>query len=316
MAEVRWARDSTPSSTRYAAAVSGADLGTELRVPAHLPQRLGLIAGLDPGPQPLPGDLAGPVVQGVKSGVVSCLKAGRPDRDEGEVHEVQQRLRTGSGLVLRSQLTGANQKLLDLGVVGRLLRLGQLEFRQGRRLGGGQSLLDHPLGLDTEGQPVLGMAEPCLLLGPIARPLEERQHGLPRLDDHLLAKLDRLGQDDLFLGGQERGPTDLVEVDPDGVVHADGVGGDGLDFGGSWLFELLGIQNRWPIQDNLACRRRRRVRPAFAHRLLTQIQRQGSIDHRSSYIFHIAPPPLAQRLRSPNTGRTGTWHGRGPTFRD
>ena len=49
---------------------------------------------------------------------------------------------------------------------------------------------------------------------------------LPRLLDELLAELDRLGEDDLLLGGQQRDLADLLEVHPDRVVDPDHVGAD------------------------------------------------------------------------------------------
>ena len=44
--------------------------------------------------------------------------------------------------------------------------------------------------------------------------------------DDLLAELDRLGEDDLLLGGQQRDLADLLEVHPDRVVDPDHVRGE------------------------------------------------------------------------------------------
>ena len=60
--------------------------------------------------------------------------------------------------------------------------------------------------------------------------------GLLRLVDDLLAELDRLGQDDLFLGVEERHLADLLEVHPDRVVDADHVGGDRVELLRGGLF--------------------------------------------------------------------------------
>ena len=56
----------------------------------------------------------------------------------------------------------------------------------------------------------------------------ERDDPLPGRLDELLAELDRLGQDDLFLGGQEGDLADLLEVHPDRVVDPDHVGARSL----------------------------------------------------------------------------------------
>ena len=59
------------------------------------------------------------------------------------------------------------------------------------------------------------------MLGIVERPLVERDDPLPGRLDELLAELDRLGQDDLLLGGQEGHRADLPEVHPDRVVDPD-----------------------------------------------------------------------------------------------
>ena len=67
----------------------------------------------------------------------------------------------------------------------------------------------------------------------------EREDRLPGLDDDLLAELDRLGEDDLLLGGEERDLADLLEVHPDRVVDPDHVRGQRLELLGRRLFDLL-----------------------------------------------------------------------------
>ena len=70
----------------------------------------------------------------------------------------------------------------------------------------------------------------------------ERDDPLPGRLDHLLAELDGLGQDDLFLGGQQGDLADLLEVHPDRVVDPDHVGGDRLELLGRGLLDLLGVE--------------------------------------------------------------------------
>ena len=60
-------------------------------------------------------------------------------------------------------------------------------------------------------------------------PGEEVDQRARRVLDRQLAELDRLGQHDLFLGGQERDLADLLEVHPDRVVDPDQVGGERLE---------------------------------------------------------------------------------------
>ncbi len=82
--------------------------------------------------------------------------------------------------------------------------------------------------------------------------------------DQLLAELDGLGQDDLFLGGQQGDLADLLEVHPDRVVDPDHVGRDRLELLGGGLLELL-RRRAWPARRRAAWRpdrrRRRRRRP-------------------------------------------------------
>ena len=79
-------------------------------------------------------------------------------------------------------------------------------------------------------------------LGVVGGPLVERDDPLPGRLDQLLAELDRLGQDDLFLGGQQGDLADLLEVHPDGIVDPDHVGRERLELLGGRLLELLGVE--------------------------------------------------------------------------
>ena len=137
---------------------------------------------------------------------------------------------------LLEELLGA----LGLGV---LAGAGQVEVRRGDEQVGGvgrrDRVADEPMALVAERQPVLRLERSGLRLRVVGRPLVERDDALPRLVDELLPELDRLGQDDLFLGGQQRDLADLLQVHPDRVVDADHVGREGLELGGGGLLELL-----------------------------------------------------------------------------
>ena len=86
----------------------------------------------------------------------------------------------------------------------------------------------------------------------------ERDERLPGLDRDLLAELDRLRENDLFLGGQERDTGDLAQVHADGIVdrHLVRVGDD---------LDLVGVR--------LRRRRGRRSRLEIRHRRLERIDR-------------------------------------------
>ena len=101
---------------------------------------------------------------------------------------------------------------------------------------------DDRVRLVAERQAVLRLGGPGLALGVVERPLVERDDRLPRLLDDLLAELDGLGQDDLFLGGQQGDLADLLEVHPDRVVDADHVGADRLELLGGRLLDLLRVE--------------------------------------------------------------------------
>ena len=101
---------------------------------------------------------------------------------------------------------------------------------------------DEVVGLLAERQAMLGLGRARLALGVVERPFVERDDPLPGRLDHLLAELDRLGQDDLFLGGQQGDLADLLEVHPDRVVDPDHVGRDRLELLGRGLLDLLGVE--------------------------------------------------------------------------
>ena len=82
----------------------------------------------------------------------------------------------------------------------------------------------------------------------------ERDDPLPGCLDHLLAELDGLGQDDLFLGGQQGDLADLLEVHPDRVVDPDHVGRDGLELLGGGLLDFLGVELGGRVGGQLGCR--------------------------------------------------------------
>ena len=96
-----------------------------------------------------------------------------------------------------------------------------------------------------------------LRLGLVPGPLPQREDRLLRLVDDLLAELDRLGQDDLFLGVEERHLADLLEVHPDRIVDADHVGGDRVQLLGGRLFRDLGVELGGRLLPRLSCRPRR-----------------------------------------------------------
>ena len=90
----------------------------------------------------------------------------------------------------------------------------------------------------------------------------ERDDALPRRLDQLLAELDRLGEDDLLLGGEQGDLADLLEVHPDRVVDPDHVGRERLELLGGGLLELLRVELRRPVDRQLrVAPRRPRRRP-------------------------------------------------------
>jgi hypothetical protein len=95
----------------------------------------------------------------------------------------------------------------------------------------------------------------------------ERDHPLPGRLDELLAELDRLGQDDLLLGGQEGDAADLPEVHPDRVVHTEHVGRERL---GGRLLALLRVERGGSIGGERA-----RLGPVLVDGLDTADDRVG-----------------------------------------
>ena len=89
---------------------------------------------------------------------------------------------------------------------------------------------------------MLGVLVAGLLLGLVLGPLPQREDGLPRLVDDLLAELDRLGQHDLLLGVEQRDLADLLQVHADRVVDADHVGGDRVQLLRRRLLGRLGVE--------------------------------------------------------------------------
>ena len=136
---------------------------------------------------------------------------------------------------------------LDQVEVGR----GRQEVRRPRIRDGA---LHEVVRLLAERQPMLGLGRARLALGVVERPLVERDDPLPGCLDQLLAELDGLGQDDLFLGGQQGDLADLLEVHPDRVVDPDHVGRDGLELLGGGLFDLLGVQFGGSVRGELGGR--------------------------------------------------------------
>ena len=122
--------------------------------------------------------------------------------------------------------------------------------------------------LGPERQAVLRLGGSCHVLRVVERPLVERDHRLPGCLDDLLAELDRLGQNDLLLGGQEGDPADLPEVHPERVVHAEHVGRERLGLLGG---RLAGLPSRGYLQ-------------LLGRRLLELlvVERGGGIERRSS----------------------------------
>ena len=101
------------------------------------------------------------------------------------------------------------------------------------------------------GRRCCGLGRARLALGVVEGPLVERDDPLPGCLDHLLAELDGLGQDDLFLGGQQGDLADLLEVHPDRVVDPDHVGRDRLELLGGGLLDLLRVELRGCIGRQL-----------------------------------------------------------------
>ncbi len=99
-------------------------------------------------------------------------------------------------------------------------------------------IADHRGRLRPERQPVLRLRGAHLVLRIVGRPLAQRDHPPPGSPSEVLAGLDRLGEDDLLLGGEQGDPPDLAQVEADGVVYRGfrrGAAGDGVL---GWLFKV------------------------------------------------------------------------------
>ena len=143
-------------------------------------------------------------------------------------------------------MSGLLEELLGPFGRGVLAGLDQVEVRRRNEqiggFGGLDGVRDHLGRLGREGQLVVRLDRPGLALGLVVRPFVERDDALPRLIDHLLAELDGFGQDDFFLGRQERDLADLLQVHPDRVVDSDHVGRKSFELLGGRLLERLGVQ--------------------------------------------------------------------------
>ena len=177
---------------------------------------------------------------------------------DGHERPVEQRdERVGRGLLV----VGVDELLRlaeqVLGALGLGIAAGLDEVEIGRRREQVAGLLGRDRGahervrLVAVRQSMLRLLRAGLALGVVERPLVQRDEALPRLVDELLAELDGLGQDDLFLGGQQGDLADLLEVHPDRVIDADHVGADGLEVLGGRLLDLLGVELGRPLGREL-----------------------------------------------------------------
>ena len=170
----------------------------------------------------------------------------------------------------------------------------------------GQGLADHLVRLGPERQPVLRFRGARLALRVVERPLVERHDALPGRLDQLLAELDRLGKDDLLLGGEQRDLADLLEVHPDRVVDPDHVGRERLELLGRRLLELLRVELRRHVDDA-----RDRALGAVADDLDVHLDRvaehiggdrQRVTIGRDDVVLVLAPRVLRHLARPPGSG--------------
>ena len=190
----------------------------------------------DEAAQGLVGQVLAPVVERTQALVVAAVLVAVVDRHVAEVHEVHEALRVGRLVVVGQLLLGLLEQRLDGVLPGRPLGAGQLEVGRSHEqpvlLRGHERRAHDALGVSREVvEPVLGPLLAGSVLGVVLGPFPERERGAPRLLDDLLAELDGLGEDDLFLGVEEGDLADLLEVHADGVVDADHVLGHGLELG-------------------------------------------------------------------------------------
>ena len=246
LAEVSCSRASRPIDHDVALAIAQLGVQRHLGVEAHPLEQVGVVAGLDPALEGREGDLvAGPVVDRAQPDVVARVEVAVVDGQVRPVEQRQERLGGRRLVVGVEELLGLLEALLGPVGLGVAAGLDQVEVRRRHEQVGGArapSAGDELVRLLAERQPVLRLGRPGLALGVVERPLVERDDALPGRLDHLLAELDGLGQDDLFLGGQQGDLADLLEVHPDRVVDPDHVGGDGLELLGGRLLDLLGVE--------------------------------------------------------------------------
>ena len=91
--------------------------------------------------------------------------------------------------------------------------------------------VDDAVRLGLERQHVLAVLGPAGGLGLVQRPLVDAEEGLPRLLLCLAAELHALGEDDLLLRGEQRHPADLPQVEANGIVGVEDLGGSDLRLG-------------------------------------------------------------------------------------
>ncbi len=89
-------------------------------------------------------------------------------------------------------------------------------------------VVDDPVRLDLERQHVAAVLGAGGGLGAVQRPLVQREDHLLGLGLDLGAELHPLGEDDLFLGGEQRHAADLTQVQAHGVVRVEDLGRDRL----------------------------------------------------------------------------------------
>ncbi len=164
------------------------------------------------------------------------------DREIGEIQDRQEGIRRARHVVGRDEVASLLEERPGPIGLGRFGGLDKVEGGRGHeevtgRLVG-DCVTDHRVRLGPERQAVLRLGPPRLALGVVEGPLVEADDRLPGELHHPLAELDRLGQDDLLLGGEEGDLADLPQVHPDRVVDPDHVGRECLDLVGGRLAEL------------------------------------------------------------------------------
>ena len=223
-----------------------------LGVPAPLVHDLGFLAGQDGAAQGLECDALAPVEERAQALVVAGVLVAVVDGHVREVHEGRERIGGVRLFVVGQEALGLLEERLGVLGRGRALCPGQLEVR-GRHqeavlLRGTEGAQHDALGVrGVVVEAMLGSLEAARALGAIVGPQPEGEHGPPGLVHDLLAELDGLGEDDLFLGIEERHLADLLEVHADGVVDADHVLRHGVELGlrgGLVLLVVLDL-GRW-----------------------------------------------------------------------